>query len=91
MTFYSNDFLVHSRPTKSYVETASGETILVSGGGSIAITPHVTLKNCLFIPSLSTKLLSNSQLTKELDCVVLMCLILRVTGHSYSVDHWTWY
>nr|BAK64102.1 gag-pol polyprotein [Eustoma grandiflorum] len=72
MTFDPTDLLTQSPPLKSHVETASGDTIPVQASGPITITPDITLQNCLLVPSLSTKLLSISQLTKALDCVVLM-------------------
>ena len=40
--------------------------------GSLSLSPQLNLKKCLYIPSLSYKLLSVSQVTRELDCVVLM-------------------
>ena len=48
------------------------------------------LKNCLFIPDLSHKLLSDSQLTRDLDCTVLMkpdCCIVQdgQTGQTMGV------
>ena len=42
------------------------------GGGTIKISPTLKLKNCLYVPSLSHKLLSISHVTKELNCTVLM-------------------
>lgn len=72
MTYDPTDFMTNTAPLKSHVQTANGEIVPVTGGGSVAITPDITLQHCLLVPSLSTKLLSISQLTKELDCVVLM-------------------
>ena len=44
----------------------------VTQAGSVNISSSIHLKNCLLIPSLSHKLLSISQLTKELNCTVLL-------------------
>ena len=44
----------------------------VHQAGPVNISSPIHLKNCLLIPNLSHKLLSISQLTKELDCTVLM-------------------
>ena len=46
----------------------------VTQAGSVNISSSIHLKNCLLIPSLSHKLLSISQLTKELNCTVLFTL-----------------
>lgn len=101
MSFDPSDFVSHSRPIKSHVETASGEMVPVHGGGTITVTPNITLPHCLFVPSLSTKLLFVSQITRELDCVVLMypsfCILQDIrtgtiigrgteTGGLYYVD-----
>ena len=44
----------------------------VDQSGPVTISPSLKLNNCLLIPSLSHKLLSISQLTRELNCTVLM-------------------
>ena len=80
MSFDPNDFLTHDQPRKDIIKTANGEGIKVSGAGTISFTKNLTLKNCLFVPDLSHKLLSVSQLTRDLDCTVLMkpgCCIVQ--------------
>ena len=80
MSFDLNDFLTHDKPRKDIIKTASGEGIKVSGAGTISFTKNLTLKNCLFVPGLSHKLLSVSQLTSDLDCTTLMkpgCCIVQ--------------
>ena len=72
MSYDPNDFLTHDKPMKNVIKTANGEGIKVSGAGTISLTENHTLKNCLFVPELSHKLLSVCQLTRELDCIVLM-------------------
>jgi len=72
MTHDPHDFDSLSTPVKTHIETASGELVVVQGGGSIIFSEKLKLKNCLYVPALSSKLLSVSQVTKELNCVVLM-------------------
>ncbi|CAH1453527.1 unnamed protein product [Lactuca virosa] len=72
MTFEISDMCSMSKPQKSRIHTANGEVLQVKGGGTIQISPNMKLKNCLYVPSLSHKLLSISHVTKELNCVVLM-------------------
>ena len=52
--------------------TANGESTLVMGEGSIVLTPNLSLHKFLFVPALLNHLLPVSQITEELDCVVLM-------------------
>jgi len=61
-----------STPVKTHIETASGELVAVQGEGSIVFSKELKLENCLYVLALSSKLLSISQVTKELNCVVLM-------------------
>ncbi|KAM0020356.1 putative RNA-directed DNA polymerase [Helianthus debilis subsp. tardiflorus] len=61
-----------TRPQKSQIHTANNGTMQVKGGGEIEISPTMKLSNCLYVPSLSHKLLSISHITKELNCTVLM-------------------
>ena len=59
-------------PRKDFIRTANDELAPVKGAGTIELTPTLKLSNCLFVPSLSYKLLSISHVSKELNCVVLM-------------------
>ncbi|CAA0818853.1 cysteine-rich RLK (RECEPTOR-like protein kinase) 8 [Striga hermonthica] len=72
MTFDPGDFVARSGPHRQSICDASGAVAAVGGAGTIEITKNLHLKNCLYIPSLSFKLLSVSHVTKELDCYVLM-------------------
>ncbi|XP_071708496.1 uncharacterized protein [Rutidosis leptorrhynchoides] len=51
---------------------ANGGVVHVEGGGKIEITQTMKLSNCLYIPTLSHKLLFVSHVTKELNCFVLL-------------------
>ncbi|KAK9053426.1 hypothetical protein SSX86_030060 [Deinandra increscens subsp. villosa] len=72
MRFEKLDLVSTSPPRKTQIQTANGGLMAVKGGGTIEITPSLKLSNCLYVPSLSHKLLSISHLTKELNCTVLM-------------------
>ncbi|KAL3510952.1 hypothetical protein ACH5RR_030353 [Cinchona calisaya] len=72
MTFSRQDISQITQPRKSSVFNANGIPYPVSGAGSIELTHTLKLSNVLLVPSLSNKLLSVSQVTKELNCTVLM-------------------
>ena len=80
-----------STPVKTHIEIASGELVAVQEEGSIVVSKELKLENCLYAPALSSKLLSISQVTKELNSVVLMfptfCLLQdiltkEIIGHG---------
>ena len=50
----------------------NGTTTPVLGAGIVDLTPAFSLHHCLFVSLLSNNLLSLPQVTKQLDCVVLM-------------------
>ena len=69
--FNAFEFFVDAEPTLVYIMTGSGKesnklttthkgTARINVGGST-----ITLKNCLFVPQLSTNLVSFSQLVRE--------------------------
>ena len=72
MTYNESLFENMTSPSKEKVITANGEATLVTGEGTIVLTPNLSLHKCLLVPALSNNLLSVSQITEELDCVVLM-------------------
>jgi len=72
MTYNKSLFQYMTSRSKEKVLTANGEFTPVIGAGSIALTPNLSLHNCLLVPALSNHLLSISQITEELDCIVLM-------------------
>ena len=72
--------MTHDKPLKNIIKTANGEGIKVSGAETISFTKNLTLKNYLFVSDLSHKLLSVSQLTRDLDCTILIkpeCCIVQ--------------
>jgi hypothetical protein len=72
MTYNKSLFQYITSPSKEKVMTVNGESTSVIGAGSIVLTPNLSLHNCLLVPALSNHLLFVSQITEELDCVVLM-------------------
>jgi len=72
MTHDPHDFSNLSAPVKTHIETTNGELVAVQGAGSIVFSKELKLENCLYVPALSSKLISISQITKEMNCVVLM-------------------
>ena len=72
MTFNPHNLLSTHPKTHTYIQTANGECVNVDQSGPVSISPSLKLNNCLLIPDLSHKLLSISQLTRKLNCTVLM-------------------
>ena len=72
MTFDSTDLLSNGHTNRTHIQTANGECVNVAQAGTIDISSSIQIKNCLLIPNLSHKLLSISQLTKELNCILIM-------------------
>lgn len=69
MTFDSRDIL---SPTHTHIKLANGDCVRVDGEGPLALFSSLQLKISLFTPDLTYKLLSISQLTRELNCIVLV-------------------
>jgi hypothetical protein len=72
MTFDFNDFSYTTLPKRSHVATANGVPCLVTGAGTVTLSPSLSLSYTLLVPSLSHKLMSVSQVTADLNCVVLL-------------------
>ena len=72
MTYDLSDIISPTPTNQTHIQTANGEYVGVTQAGTVDISPLIHLKNCLLIPSLSHKLLSVSQLTKQLNCTVLL-------------------
>ncbi|KAH6760951.1 hypothetical protein C2S51_017900 [Perilla frutescens var. frutescens] len=71
MTYDPADITNIVPTTKQKIHTANGGFSLVHGAGEAKISPNIKLP-CLYVPSLACKLLSISQVTRELNCRVLM-------------------
>jgi hypothetical protein len=61
MTYDHNDFKTKSVPRRKAISNANGDIYPVTEGGTMELSTIFTLPNTLFIPSLSTKLLSIGQ------------------------------
>jgi hypothetical protein len=72
MTFDENDFSKTSQPQRTCIANANGVISLVTGAGTVDLSPTLSLEHTLLVPSLSHKLLSVSQVTEALNCVVLI-------------------
>lgn len=72
MTYDERDFSQRSTPRRTSIANANGEICSVTGAGTVMLSSEMPLSNTLLVPSLSHKLLSVSQLTKELKCVVII-------------------
>nr|GFB17993.1 putative ribonuclease H-like domain-containing protein [Tanacetum cinerariifolium] len=60
MTYEVSDFIEISKPRKTHIQAANRERMDVKTKGTIEISPSIKLPNCLYVPSLSHKLLSIS-------------------------------
>lgn len=72
MTFDSNDFSHTTPPIRSHIANANGVTYPVTGARTVTLSHSLSLSHSLLIPSLSNKLMSVSQVTVDLNYVVLM-------------------
>ena len=72
MTYDASDFSERSSPQRTSIANANGDISLVKRAGTVMISPTLSLTNTIFVPSLSHKLLSVSQVMKELNCIVLI-------------------
>ena len=72
MTYDKSLFQYTTPLRQDQVITGNGDIVHVTGVGSIALTPFLSLHHTLLISTLSNNLLSISQVTEQLDCIVLM-------------------
>ena len=66
MTYDRSDFETFHESRRTHVETANGEISRVERAGTVQISPTLKVSNCLYVPSLTQKLMSISQVTQEL-------------------------
>ena len=72
MTYDHNDFKTTSVPRWKAISNANGDIYPITVRGTMELSTTCILSNTLFIPSLSTKLLSIGQVIEDLNCCVLM-------------------
>lgn len=69
----TNDPISHATlPRRSRVTNASGITYPVTGFEAITLSPFLSLSHILLVSSLSNTLISLSQVTVDLNCLVLI-------------------
>ena len=71
MTFYSRQVSPLKPSSQKFVSTANGTSVLIIGEGSLSLTNPLNLDSVLVGPSLDYNLLSVSQITTSLFCVVI--------------------
>jgi hypothetical protein len=92
MTVDPADFSQKSQPRQMCIANANGVLSPVIEAGIVNLPPTLSLTHTMLVPSLSHKLLSVSQVTVALNCVVLIYSdFLFASGYSYQGDHWAWY
>ena len=74
MTFDSRQVSPLKSSSQNFVSTANGTSISIIGEGSLSLTNTLNLNSVLFVPSLNYNLLSVSQITIALFCVVIFWL-----------------
>jgi hypothetical protein len=72
MTFDPADFAQKTQTQKTCIANANGILSPITGADTVNLSPTLSLTHTLLVPSLSHKLLSMSQVTEALNCVVLM-------------------
>ena len=82
MTFDPNDFSNMTPPRRTCIANANQVTYPVTWAGIVPLSLSLSLAHTLLVPSLSNKLMSMSQVTKELNCVVpiysTFCLLQNI-------------
>ena len=82
MTFDPSDFSHSTPPRRTCISNANGVAYPVTGAGTVSLSSSLSLSHTLLVPTLSNKLMFVSQITEELNCVVLMystfCLLQDV-------------
>ena len=91
MTFNSDDFIEVTQPRRIDIVNANGVTYPITRAGTVDVSPSLSLSNTLLVPSLSNKLMTVGQVTKEINWVTLMyptfCLLQdiltkEIIGHG---------
>ena len=72
MTFDPNDFSNTTPPRRTCIANANGVTYPVTGARTVPLSPSLSLDHTFLVPSLSNKLMSVSQVTIELNSVVMI-------------------
>jgi len=78
MNFDPIDFSHSTLPHRTYIANENGVAYPVTGPGTVALSSPVSLSDTLLVPTLSNKFMFVSQITEELNCVVLMYYTFRL-------------
>ena len=71
MTFHSSHFISYQPSSNEHhITITDGSHTSVTCYGKIKLNPSLNLQNVLYVPKLSTNLISIHKLTKDLNCVV---------------------
>ena len=74
MTFDSRQVSPLKSSSQNYVSTVNGTSIPIIGEGSLSLTKTLNLDSVLVVPSLNYNILSVSQITTALFCIVIFWL-----------------
>ncbi|KAI4351752.1 hypothetical protein L6164_006074 [Bauhinia variegata] len=97
MTFDPQDFIETTQPRQTHITNANGVKYPVTGAGTVAFSPALSLSNTLLVPALLNKLLSVGQATEELNCCALIypkfCLFQdiltkEIIGRDKNQNNW---
>ena len=92
MTFDPMNFSQSTPPHRTCIANANRVAQPIVGVGTVALSPSVSLSHTFLVPTLSNKLMSMSQITEELNYVVLMySTFFPSSGCSQQEDYWAWY
>lgn len=92
MTNDPSKLLTITRPEKQKIKTANGGLAQVTCEGAAQVSSLMNLDTVLVVPSLSSNLLSISQIIDQLHCYVnFLANQMYVSGHSNGSDDWLWY
>eukprot|EP00268_Persea_americana_P043413 TRINITY_DN43642_c0_g1_i1.p1 TRINITY_DN43642_c0_g1~~TRINITY_DN43642_c0_g1_i1.p1 ORF type:complete len:206 (+),score=25.93 TRINITY_DN43642_c0_g1_i1:176-793(+) len=76
---------------KTTITNANGVSSPVLGAGTVPLSPTLTTKDVLFVPSLNCSLLSIYQFTKTHNCVCyIFSYSLCFSAHPYQGEDWQW-
>ena len=62
--------------TLKQIVIADGTSIPIKGQGQVTLSPKLSVQRVLHVPNLSTNLISVHQLTKDLNCRIILSLFL---------------